>query len=151
MLRKVAPVDPVTPEVRGPLDAVEGLGGVLRRGALGPELRGVRPVRARPADGGEGALTLLQGLGGVRTRPFEADPEVGDQPQGNVAFPAGRDRLPVATVGVLPARAGLPVVEDRLAVEADLDRADDAAGRPEEDVLGLGVGRRAAMGPRAAL
>src|SRR5207247_5782168 len=57
----------------------------------------------------------------------------------------------VARPGILPPGGLLAVVEDRLAVDADLDVADHAARGAEEDVLGLIVRRRPAVGTRPAL
>ena len=134
-------VDPAPPELGRPLHPLEGLVGVGRRGPLGPVLLRRGPLRARPAQCREGPVALAQGGPGVRASAFEADPEVGDQPQLDVALAAVGDRLAVALVGVLPAGLGTAVVEHRLAVQAQLDVADDALHRAEQDVLGLVVGR----------
>ena len=84
-------------------------------------------------------------------RAFEANSEIGDQAQRHVALAPTGDGLVVAITRVLPPGRGFAVVEDRLAVEAELDAAHDAAGRPDEHVLRLVVGRRAAVSPRPAL
>ena len=58
------------------------------------------------------------------------------------------DRLTVGLGRVLPAGADAVVVERRLAVHHQLDRAADAPHRAQQDVLGVPVHRGAAMGAR---
>src|ERR1700682_4868340 len=84
-------------------------------------------------------------------RPFEADPEVGDQPQRDVGRTPGRDRLAVAIPLVIPPGRSPAIVENRVAVEADLHAADDAARRAQQDVLRFVVGGRPAMSRGPAL
>ena len=57
----------------------------------------------------------------------------------------------VGVTGVLPARLLPAVVEDRLAVHDQLDLAVDAADHAQQDVVGVVVGRCAAVGARAVL
>ena len=59
--------------------------------------------------------------------------------------------LVVVVAGVLPAAALAAVVEGRLAVERELDLAVDAADRAQQDVVGVVVGRRAAVRVRAVV
>ena len=54
--------------------------------------------------------------------------------------------LVVAVAGVVPVHGLAAVVEHRLAVHHRLHLARDAADRPQQDVLGLVVGGRAAVG-----
>ncbi len=60
------------------------------------------------------------------------------------------DRLVVAVGRVVPVDLAAAVVEHRLAVEVDLDRAVDAAHRAQQHVVGVVVGRRAAVGVASA-
>ena len=143
---EVAPVDPLAPEVRGALDALERFLDCGRRRVLVPVLLARRVARARPHHGHVGLLTLAEDLGRVGSRPFETDPQVGDQLDRHLVGASARDGLVVALPGVLPPGGLLAVVEDRLAVDADLDVADHAARGAEEDVLGLVVGWRTAVG-----
>src|SRR5439155_3548805 len=143
---EVAPVDPLAPEIRGALDALERFLDCGRRRVLVPVLLARRVARARPHHGHVGLLTLAEDLGRVGSRPFETDPQVGDQLDRHLVGASARDGLVVALPGVLPPGGLLAVVEDRLAVDADLDVADHAARGAEEDVLGLVVGWRTAVG-----
>ena len=77
-------------------------------------------------------------------RPLEAHAQVRDQLDRHLILAAARECLVVALPGVLPFRLGLAVVEDRLAVERQLDLTDDAARCAQEDVLRFVVGGRAA-------
>src|SRR5262249_48339230 len=139
------------PVVGGALDALEGLVAVGGRRMLVPELLARRVQRARPREGRVGALTGAQRGRRVRARALEPDPQVGDQAQWYVVGAAGRGGLAVARARVLPLRGRPAVVEDGVAVEAQLDAADDALRRAQEDVLGLVVGRRPAVGAGPAL
>src|SRR5205085_3267572 len=88
---------------------------------------------------------------GMRAGSFEAHPEVGDEPDRDLVLAPAGDGFVVAGAGVLPPGRGLAIVEDGLAVEAQLDAADDAARGAEQDVLRLVVRRRPAVGARAPL
>ncbi len=103
-----------------------------------------------PAQCGERRLPLAQDRAGAGARALEPEVHVGDQPQLEVhALRAGR-RLVVAGAGVGPLGGEPPVVEDRFAVEVDLGPALHAGG-PQQDVVGVVVGRRAPVGARALL
>ena len=62
-----------------------------------------------------------------------------------------RDRLAVGLGRVLPRGGDAVVVESRLAVHHQLDRAAHTSHRAQQDVLGVPVHRRAAMRPRPRL
>src|SRR5205823_6339335 len=98
-----------------------------------------------------GALALPQHIGRVRARAFEPNPKVGHEPDRHLVLTTARDCLVVAVPRVFPLRTGPPVIEDRLAVEAQLHAADHAASGPQQDVLRLVVGQRATVRARAAL
>ena len=104
MLRKLAAVDPLAPEVGRLLDPVERLLDSRRRGVLSPVLLARRVARARPHHRDVGTLALAQRLGRVRARTLEADAQVGDQPDRHLVLAAARDRLVVARPRVLPLR-----------------------------------------------
>ena len=80
---------------------------------------------------------------------LDAEVEVGHQPQRRAAVGG------VEGVGVVrdsrPRRGHAAVVEHRLAEQLDLGVAVDAGDRPDEDVVGLVVGRRTRVGGRRAL
>src|SRR5207302_46934 len=132
-------------------DALKSLFGARRRRVLGPVLLAGRVARSRPHQGGVCALALAQRLGCMRARAFETHAKVGDEPDRNLVLAAARDGLVVSLPRVLPLRRRLAVVEDRLAVQAQLDAPDDASRRAQQDVLGLAVGWRPAIRPRAPL
>ncbi len=148
---KLAPVDPLAPEVRGALDTLKRLLSGRRRRVLVPVLLAGRVARARPHQRGVRALALAQGLRRMRAGAFETDAKIGHQADGHLVLAAARDRLVVSRAGVIPRRGRLTVVEDRLAVEAQLDAAHDAPRGAQQDVLGLAVRRRPAVGAGAAL
>ncbi len=131
--------EPLVPVVGGLDQAVVGLRVGLRAGVLGErerDERGVAVVQRRErADAGA----------------LEADPQVGRQRQLGRPAVGGRDRLVVALADVLPVRVAAAVVEDRVALELDLDAAVDAAHRAQQDVVGVVVRGRAAVGGRALL
>ena len=151
VLREFAAVDPFPPEVGRPLHALESLLHGGRGRVLGPVLLAGRVPRARPHHRHVRTLALTQRLGRVRAGALEADPQVGHEPDRDLVLASAGDRLVVAGSAVLPPGVRLSVIEDRLAVERQLDLADDASSRPQEDVLRLVVGRRPAIGARAAL
>ena len=67
-----------------------------------------------------------------------------------VGQPSARGHgLAVAVADVLPLRVAAAVVEDRVALHLDLDRAVDAAHRAQQDVVGVVVRGRAAVRARA--
>src|SRR5258706_9566354 len=144
-------VDPLSPEVGGAPDALDRLVHGGRQWRLGPELLARRVLRARPRQRGVRALALAQRAARVRARALEADAKVRHEAQRDVAVAAGRDRLAVARARVLPLRRRAPVVERRLAVEAQVDAAHNALGRAQKDVLGLVVGGRPAVRARPPL
>src|SRR5712692_6693211 len=128
MLRKLAAVDPLPPEL-------------ARR----------RVLRSRPCQRDIRFLALAKGLGGMRSGAFEAHSQIRHQPQRDVSVAPLGDGLPIARPGVLPVRGRLTVIEDGMAGEAQLDAADDAFRRAQEDVLRFLVGGWAAVRPRAPL
>src|SRR5262249_32008467 len=81
---------------------------------------------------------------------FEPHPQICDQPHRHVVLAASGDRLVVALPDVRPLGRRLTVVEDRLAVETQLDPAHDAAGGADQHVLRLLVSWWAPVGARGA-
>src|SRR5207253_6338844 len=102
VLRKFAAVDPLAPELRGPLDPLERLFDAGRRRMLGPIFLARRVARPRPHHRDVGALALTQHLGRVRARALEPNPQVGDEPDRHLVLTAARNRLVVALPRVLP-------------------------------------------------
>jgi hypothetical protein len=135
MVREPAPGQPVLPVVRGPDQPAAGVGVAERRLVAGPGQRH------------EVMLTLPHPGSGHGPAALEAKPHVGGQGQPGVGVGGGRpaDALRVVPVGVLPAPRVCAVAEHRLAVEGDLDLAGDAADRAQQHVVGVVVGRRAAV------
>ena len=129
--------EPLVPVVGGLDQAVVGLGVGLRAGVVGERERDERGV------------AVVQRRERAHARALEADAQVGRQRELGRPALGGRDRLAVAAAGVLPVRVAAAVVEDRVALELDLDAAVDAADRPQQDVIGVVVGGRAAVRARA--
>src|SRR3954447_1942684 len=111
MVGELAVVEPLAPEVDCPLDAVVRLVVVPGRGVLGPR------------KGDKCGLTSLEDRARTGATAFEAQAQVGDEPQLKVNALAGADRLVVAVTGVLPPAVDRAVVEHRLAVQMQLDGA----------------------------
>ena len=126
-----ARVEPVPPERDGDIDAPRGVVDVVRCGqTVGPGKRA------------EDAVAYPECAAGSYPVALDTEGQVGVQAQhlrrpGGVRRSAGR-------VDHRPAGWDVPVVEDRLADELDLDVAVDALRGPHEDVLGVVVG----WGPR---
>ena len=142
MVGEVADVDPLAPAFAGLPHLVGGFVVGLRRGMLGPAQRDEHVVALGQAGTGPGFATL------------QADSQVGGQPQGGVGVGVlrrPRDGFAVGLRRVLPGGAGAVVVERRLAVHHQLDRAAHTAHRAQQDVLGVPVHRGAPVGPRARL
>ncbi len=137
MVGELPAVEPVLPVVRGPREPLVGVLVVARRVVLAPGQRA------------EDLLALLHHVACGRARALEAEVEVGDQPQVEVAV--GDAGLVVALLPVAPAAALAPVVEGRLAVERHLHLAVDAANGAQQHVVGVVVGRRAAVRVRAVV
>ena len=129
--------EPLVPVVGGLDEAVVGLGVGLRAGVVGERERDERGV------------AVVQRREARDARALEADAQVGRQRQLGRPALGGRDRLAVAVADVLPLRVAAAVVEDRVALELDLDRAVDAAHRAQQHVVGVVVRGRAAMRRRA--
>ena len=134
---EVAAVEPVLPVVGGPDEALVGLLEVLGRRVLAPRERGVH------------GLARLDQVAAGDARALDAEVHVRRDAQLEVRAGRARDRRPVGVAVVLPRHAARAVVEDGLAGEAELDLAVDAAHRAHEDVVGVVVGRRAAVRARA--
>ncbi len=142
MVGEVADVDPLPPALAGLPHLVGGL------------VIGLRHRVFRPAQRDEDVVAFLHPGAGPRLAALQPDAQVGGQPQrrmrvGILAGPC--DRLAVGLRRVLPAGADAVVVERRLAVHHQLDRAAHTAHRAQQDVLGVPVHRRAAMGARPRL
>ena len=137
MVGELPAVEPVLPVVGGPDELAVGLLERARCRMLAPRQRA------------EDLLALLDQVPGGRARPLDAEVEVARQVQLEAA---ALDRhLSVVVAGVLPAAALAAVVERRLADERELDLAVHAAHRAQEHVVGVVVGRRAAVRVRAVL
>ena len=140
VIGKLAPVEPVLPVVRRP---DQPLVRVLVAG------RGRRVLGPRQRD--EESVLLGHQRSGDRTRSFEADPHVRRQPQLRLDAVPVRNRRVVGVAVVLPLGANATVVEGRLAVHVHLHLAVHAANETQQDMVGVVVGRRAAVGLRTAL
>ena len=108
----------------------------------------------RPAQRDEDVVAFLHPGAGPRLAALQPDAQVGGQPHRRmrVGILGGpRDRLAVCLGRVLPAGADAVVVERRLALHHQLDRAADTPHRAQQDVLGVPVHRGAAVGARPRL
>ncbi len=139
MVREVAARQPVLPVMRGPHQPPVGI------------VEGARRRRAAPRQGHEAALALLEHGAGDGARSLEADVQVAGQGQLLVGAGARAGALVIARLGVRPRAEGAAVVEHGLAVHDQLDRSIHAAHRAQQDVLGVVVGGRAALGARALI
>ena len=137
MVGELAAVEPVLPVVRRPDEAVVRLLVRARRRVLAPRQRAERgsPSFIRCA-------RVARGPSKPRRR------SVVSRSSTSIVRRLD-DGLVVAVAGVVPAAAHAAVVEGRLAVERELHLAVDAAHRAQQDVVGVVVGRRAAVGARA--
>jgi hypothetical protein len=131
---KLAVVEPVLPVVRGPDEPPVGLVVVAGRVVLAPGQRA------------EAHVALLHQRPRGHPRALDAEVHVRDQAQLHVGAVRCRGGLVVGLARVGPLRARAPVVEDRIAVELDLNLAVDAPDRAQEDVVGVVVGGRAPVG-----
>ena len=136
---EVAVGEPLVPVVGGLDQPVVGVLVGLRAGMVGERERHERGV------------AVAERADRAHARALESDAQVGRQVQLGRPALRGRRRLAVAAAGVLPLRVAAAVVEDRVALQLDLDRAVDAADRAQQDVVGVVVGRRAAVGAAALL
>ena len=142
MIGEVADVDPLTPRLAGLPHLVGGFFVGLRRRML------------RPAQRDEHVVALGEAGPGPRFVTLEADAEVRRQPQGGMRLrilARAGDGLAVRGCRVLPRRRLAVIVEGGLAAHHQLDDAADASDGPQQDVLGVPVHRRAAVGPRAGV
>src|SRR5260370_33930599 len=96
MLRELAVVDPLAPEIGRALGAREGLVGIRRGRMLGPELARRRVLGSRPGEGHVRLLALAQCLRSVRPRALEAHPKVSHESKGHVAVATSRHGLAIA-------------------------------------------------------
>ena len=138
VIREVADVDPLPPALAGRPHLVDGL--VIRLG------RGMFRKTQRDED----VVALFQPRARPRLAALQPDAQVGRQPQRRVRIRVAvgpRNGFPIAAGRVLPVRAGPVVVERRLAVHHQLDRAADAAHGAQQGVFGVPVHRYAAMRP----
>ena len=139
---EIADVDPLPPALAGLPHSVGGLVIRLRHRVFGPAQRD-EDVVAFLHPGTRACLAAL-----------EADAQVRGQPQRRMrvgVLVGPRDRLAVSLRRVLPAGADAVVVERRLALHHQLDRAAHAAHGAQQDVLCVPVHRRAPMGARPRL
>ena len=139
---EVADVDPLPPALAGLPHSVGGL------------VIGLRHRMFRPAQRDEDVVAFLHPGAGPRLAALQPDAQVGGQPHRRmrVGILVGpRDRLAVGLGRVLPAGADAVVVERRLAAHHQLDGAAHTPHRAQQDVLGIPVHRRAAVGARPRL
>ena len=136
---ELAAGQPVLPVVGGPDLALVGV--VVVGGRHG----------AAPGQGDEADVALLEQRAGAGLPAFEAQPHVGGEGQRDVGAVGARRGLVVALARVLPADVRAAVVEHRLAVHDRLHLARHAADGAQQDVLGLVVVGRAAVGQRAVV
>ena len=135
---ELAAVEPVLPVVGGPDEPAVGVLERARRRVVGPGQRA------------EHLLALLHQVPRGDARALDAEVEVAHQVQLEVVV-ALDGHVVVVAAGVVPVAAGPAVVERRLAHERELHLAVDAADGAEQDVVGVVVGRRAAMRVRAVV
>ena len=94
-------------------------------------------------------VAVVHRRAGAHARRLDPQAQVGVQPQLEVEALERRGALLVRLARVLPVRRRAPVVVDRVALHVHLHRPVDAAQRAQQDVLGVVVGRRAAVRVRA--
>ena len=136
VVRERAPGEPVLPVVRRPDQPPVRL----------LDARGRRVLAPRHRD--ETLVALLEQRPCRRAGPLEAQPQVRRQADRRLAVvPLGLG-LVVARPEVAPARLPPAVVEDRRAVHGQLHLAVHAADHPQQHVIGVVVGRRAALSVR---
>ena len=129
VIGEVAGGEPGPPEPRGRVE--RGLGG----------LEAVGTVEAgRPREREEAALAGIEAAAGAGAAALDADVDVGVQTQRALAVAGIGDA--VLGAGAAPGRGARAVAEDRLADLLEVDGAVHAAGRPDEHVMGVEVGRR---------
>ena len=139
VIGEVADVDPLPPALAGLPHLVGGLVVGLRDRMLGPGQRD------------EDVVALLHSGACPRLVALQSQPQVSGQAQRRmrVGVAAGPgDRLAVGLGRVLPRGGDAVVVESRLAVHHQLDRAAHTSHRAQQDVLGVPVHRRTAMRAR---
>jgi hypothetical protein len=140
MVRERALVDPLAPEVGGPVHPLVGLVDAPRAAPF-----------ARPAERRVGRLTLAQRRPRSGEVSLEAHAQRAVQQQAQLAALGHCDRLAVSGPGVLPPAALGAVVEQRRALHVQVDETLHAAGDPHHAVLGLVIRRRAAVARLALL
>jgi hypothetical protein len=106
---------------------------------------------AVPAQGDVRHVAVVHRRAGPRPRALEADAQVRGERELEVGPLRARDGLVVPGARVLPVHARAPVVQHGLAFHVHLDRAVDAADHPQQHVVGVVVGGRAAVGGRAVV
>ena len=124
--------EPVAPEPDGRVDACGGVGDVGGSGET-----------VGPGQCAEGPLALGQHVAGAGGAAFDADRQVGAQPQG---LPGACGVGGVARAVDQRPRGGFAaVVERRFADQFDLDGSVEALHRPHEEMLGVVVGGRSGV------
>ena len=131
VIGELAPREPVLPVMGGPDLLLVGL------------LVAERRRRATPRQGDVAGVPLPEQGAGTGLAALETKPKITGQGELDIGALALRDGLVVTVIGVGPAHVLAPVVQHRLAVDHDLHLAGHAAHRPQEDVLGRVVVRRA--------
>ena len=92
------------------------------------------------------AVALDHAGAGVETPALDPGPQVGGDAQLDGGAVAGGDDLAVPVAFVLPVGLDAGVVEHRIAGHGQVDRPAHAPDRAQQAVLGVVVGRRAAVG-----
>jgi len=127
---ELAAREPVAPVVSGVGHQPERVVEALRSPVLRPRQRDVRGV------------VLAERRAGGGARALEADAQVGVELERDRRAVRVGDGLVVGGAGVAPLGALQPVLEDGLALEAELDQPLRAACCADEHVVGLPVRRR---------
>src|SRR5918995_530540 len=137
MIREPPSCQPLAPESRRTRQSCVGL----------VEAAGERMLR--PPERCERAITLPQGHSRPRAPSFESESEIRREPKLEIRSRRPRRRYSVTGADVLPLGLLAAVVEDRLALDVQLDGAVDAGHGPDEHVRSIVVGRHPSMRARA--
>ena len=139
VVREVPAGEPLAPVLRGVGHQLKSVVEALRPAVLRPRERDVRGV------------VLPQRRARARPLALEADPQVGVELERDRRAVGRRDRLVVAGPGVAPLGPLRSVVEDGLALQAELNQPLRAARRSDQDVVRLPIRRRPPLAMRALL
>jgi hypothetical protein len=133
MVGEARAIQPLAPETLG---LGQGRTGLLEVG---------RQRAGTPTEGDEAGLAGLQPVPSAGGPAVVSQPQVPDHAQPDLARGGGR-RLVVAGSRVLPHGVAAPVVEGGFALQGGLDAAMHAGRDPDQQVVGVEVAGRAAVG-----